>query len=104
MTPTELKNYALRRNGHPIVKVDVTDEQLDDAIELAVQLLRVRDLEDPYVKMLTSALVRQQWSFNMMKFNNVQLPGGMSINVQGLYETATKEIVQIIKLYANKQN
>lgn len=36
-TRAELKEYALRANGHPVVEVNITDEQLEDRINDAFQ-------------------------------------------------------------------
>ena len=36
----ELKDYALRRLGHPVLEVNVDDEQVEDLIDDALQLRR----------------------------------------------------------------
>ena len=34
----ELKEYCLRRLGHPVLEINVAEEQIDDAIDDALQL------------------------------------------------------------------
>ena len=36
-TKAELKEYCLRRLGKPVLEVNVSDDQVDDAIDYAIQ-------------------------------------------------------------------
>ena len=47
---------------------------------------------DSWLKKYVPALIKRQWGQNMIKFNNVQLPGGITMNGRQLYEDAEKEI------------
>jgi hypothetical protein len=47
---------------------------------------------DFFLKRYTTALFKRQWGQNLIKFNNVQLPGGVSLNGRQIYEDALKEI------------
>ena len=47
---------------------------------------------DSFVKQYLTALIKRQWGQNLIKFNNVQLPGGVSLNGRQLFEDAQKEI------------
>jgi len=47
---------------------------------------------DSFIKQYLTALVKRQWGQNLIKFNNVQLPGGVSLNGRQLFEDAQKEI------------
>jgi len=47
---------------------------------------------DSWLKRYAPALIKRQWGQNMIKFNNVQLPGGITMNGRQLYEDAEKEI------------
>jgi len=50
---------------------------------------------DMFLKRYATALIKRQWGQNMIKFNNVQLPGGITMNGRQLYEDALAEIQQI---------
>lgn len=50
---------------------------------------------DRVLKKYCTALIKQQWGLNMMKFNGVELPGGITLNGQQIYNEATTEIDKI---------
>lgn len=52
---------------------------------------------DTFMKDYTSALIKQQWGANLKKFENMQLPGGVTINGQILYDEATIAIDKILE-------
>ena len=41
-------------------------------------------------------MIKRQWGQNLIKFQNVQLPGGVSLNGEKLYSDAQKEISMIL--------
>jgi hypothetical protein len=45
--------------------------------------------------MYTTALIKRQWGENMKKFGGIQLPGGVVLNGQQVYDEADDEIKQI---------
>ena len=50
---------------------------------------------DRLLKQYVTALIKRQWGANLSKFENVQLPGGVSFNGTQLYEQAQQEIEKI---------
>jgi hypothetical protein len=50
---------------------------------------------DRFLKMYTTALIKRQWGENLKKFNGVQLPGGVTINADAIYQDAQSEIDKI---------
>ena len=50
---------------------------------------------DSFLKKYVTALFKRQWGANLIKFNNVQLPGGVQLNGRQIYEDAIKEIDEI---------
>jgi hypothetical protein len=50
---------------------------------------------DFWLKRYLTALIKRQWGQNMIKFNGVQLPGGISLNGRQLYEDAIRELEEI---------
>ena len=47
---------------------------------------------DMWLKEYTTALIKQQWGMNLMKFEGMQLPGGVILNGRQLFDDATGEI------------
>jgi hypothetical protein len=50
---------------------------------------------DRFLKQYTTALFKRQWGENLKKFSGVQLPGGVTINADKIYEDALDEINKI---------
>jgi hypothetical protein len=50
---------------------------------------------DKFLKQLSTAYARKAWGINLTKYNNVQLPGGISLNGQQIYNEAVREISEI---------
>tara|TARA_B100000965_G_scaffold406684_1_gene447245 strand:+ start:3340 stop:4095 length:756 start_codon:yes stop_codon:yes gene_type:complete len=47
---------------------------------------------DIWLKMYATSLIKEQWGLNLMKFEGMQLPGGVIINGRQLYDDATGEL------------
>ena len=50
---------------------------------------------DGFVKRLTTALIKRQWGNNLKKFEGVQMPGGVTLNGQKIFDEAMEEISAI---------
>lgn len=51
--------------------------------------------DDMFLKQYATALIKQQWGANLIKFDGMQLPGGVTINARQIFDDATNEIAQI---------
>jgi hypothetical protein len=47
---------------------------------------------DSFLKRYTTALMKRQWGANLIKFNNVQLPGGITLNGRQIWEDGNREV------------
>jgi len=47
---------------------------------------------ESWLKHYVTALFKKQWAVNIKKFQGLQLPGGVTLDGNGLYDEATKEI------------
>ena len=47
---------------------------------------------DMWLKEYTTALIKQQWGANLIKFEGMQLPGGVSLNGRQIFDDATTDI------------
>jgi hypothetical protein len=50
---------------------------------------------DRMLKKLATAYIKRQWGNNMKKFGGMQLPGGITMNGQQIYDEAVNEIQQL---------
>ena len=51
--------------------------------------------DDMFLKKYATSLIKRQWGENMKKFGGIQLPGGVMLNGQIIFEEAVAEITQI---------
>ena len=47
---------------------------------------------DRFLKKYTTALIKRQWGANLKKFAGIQMPGGVTLNGQVIYDEAIQEI------------
>jgi len=52
---------------------------------------------DTWLKRYLTALIKRQWGQNLIKFKNVALPGGTTLNGREFYEDAEREIATILE-------
>ena len=50
---------------------------------------------DIWIKEYTTALIKQQWGANLIKFEGMQLPGGVMLNGRQLFDDATSDIERL---------
>ena len=100
----------MKLNGHPQTQWSRHQDRLhifgdfnDDDIKAGEYIVaEVYTLIDPdthtsiyndmWLKEYATALIKQQWGMNLIKFEGVQLPGGVILNGRQLYDDATTEI------------
>jgi len=56
---------------------------------------------DRILKKYATALIKKQWGSNLKKFSGVQLPGGVQLNGQIIFDEAIEEIKEIEELTRN---
>lgn len=56
---------------------------------------------DRLLKRLSTAYIKKQWGTNMKKFQGMQLPGGVMMNGQQIYNEAVQEIQEVEQLIRN---
>ena len=56
------------------------------------------------MKKYLTALIKKQWGINLTKYQNIQLPGGITLNGEKIYQEAVLELEkiesQILSTYA----
>ena len=48
-----------------------------------------------WLKEYSTALIKQQWGANLIKFEGMQLPGGVSLNGRQLFDDAMQDIEKL---------
>ena len=91
--------YTQRRDR---LYLDVDADFLAEGKYLLIEAHRLIDpndatemYNDMFVKKYATALMKKQWGMNLIKYNNVQLPGGVTLNGRELYTDALAEIEKI---------
>ena len=100
----------MKLNGHPQTQFarrqnrlyifgDFADQDIKAGDFLLAEVYTIIDpsthtsiFNDMFVKEYTTALIKQQWGMNLIKFEGMQLPGGVVLNGRQLYDDATSEI------------
>jgi hypothetical protein len=57
---------------------------------------------EPWLKHYVTALLKKQWATNLKKFSGIQLPGGVTLDGDKLYDEATTEIKELEDELQNK--
>ena len=91
--------YTMRRDR---LYLDIGKEFLQEDKYLLIEAHRLIDPDDAtemyndmFVKKYATALMKKQWGQNLIKYNNVQLPGGITLNGREIYTDALAEIEKI---------
>lgn len=91
-----------KKQGRLYIHGDVTDGDIVAGQYIVIECYEIIDPDvytsvwnDTFMKDYTTALIKQQWGMNMLKFEGVQLPGGVTINGRQLYEDATADLEKI---------
>jgi hypothetical protein len=50
-----------------------------------------------WLKKYTTALIKRMWGNNLKKFSGMQLPGGVTMNGQQIFDEAMTEIAELEK-------
>ena len=108
---TQLLDMTL--NGHPqhdysfhqqrvYIHGDFEDETLKEGKFIVIEALIKIDenahtsvWNDKWLKLYGTQLIKQQWGANLIKFSGMQLPGGVTMNGDAIYESATQEILRL---------
>ena len=81
----------MKLNGQPQVQFAIVAEvysEVNDSDHTSI-------FNDMFVKEYTTALIKQQWGMNLIKFEGMQLPGGVILNGRQIYDDATGEIATL---------
>ncbi|MBG46412.1 MAG: hypothetical protein CMB76_07850, partial [Euryarchaeota archaeon] len=82
--------------------LDIDDTMLTEELYLIIQCYRALEPDtftqaynDPFVKQYATAKMKRQWGQNLIKFQGVNLPGGVQLNGRELFNDANDEIARL---------
>ena len=91
--------YTQRRDR---LYLDIDKDFLEVGTNLLIECHRLIDptdatemYNDMFVKRYATALMKKQWGQNLIKYQNVQLPGGMNLNGREIYEDGVAAVRMI---------
>jgi hypothetical protein len=81
------------------IYVDALDQDIPAGYYLVIEAYAMLDPDvytkiynDRLLKKYLTALIKRQWGANMLKYDGVQLPGGITFKGQQIYDQAVQEI------------
>jgi hypothetical protein len=96
LTPEKQVRFNKRQDR---LYIDTDWERLKAGDYLVIECYRILDptnysrvYNDSFLKKYFTALVKRQWGQNLIKFNNVALPGGVTLNGRQIYEDGQREL------------
>ena len=98
---TPIVNFS-RRQGRLYIHGDFQDRDIKEGDYVVAEVLQIVDPDthtsvynDRLLKEYTTALIKKQWGANLIKFEGMQLPGGVTINGRQIFEDALSDIERI---------
>lgn len=89
--------------------LEVTKQKIVPGVYIIIEAYRALDPNEntkmwgePWLKKYVAALFKKMWGTNLKKFNNMTLPGGVSIDGGSLYLEALQEIKELEDDLMNK--
>lgn len=97
-----IKPVRFNRNQHQLY-IDMSwEDDIDIGDFIIVEGYRILDpntftdvYDDYFLKEYATALIKRQWGINLKKFEGVQLPGGVTLNGQKIFDESMDEITKL---------
>jgi len=91
-----------RRQGRLYIHGDFQDKDIQADDYIVAEVLQIVDpkthtsvYDDMWLKSYTTALIKRQWGANLIKFEGMQLPGGVQLNGRQIFEDALNDIERL---------
>lgn len=92
----------VRKQNRLYIFGDFNDNDLEVGDYVVAEVYQIIDPDthtsiynDKWLKEYTTALIKRQWATNIKKFDGMQLPGGVTLNGQTMFEEAMQEIERL---------
>jgi hypothetical protein len=84
------------------IRGDLRDGDLKEGDWVIAEVYQIIDAEsttkvynDKWLKEYTTALIKQQWGANLIKFEGMQLPGGVTLNGRQIFDDGTADMERL---------
>ena len=91
-----------RRQNRLYIYGDFANEDIKEGDYVLAEVYQIVDPEtftsvynDKWLKEYATALIKQPWGQNLIKFEGMQMPGGVTLNGRQIYDDATNEIEKL---------
>lgn len=91
-----------RRQNRLYIHGDFADNDIKEGDYIVAEVYEIIDPDthssvynDMWLKEYLTALIKQQWGSNLIKFEGMQLPGGVMLNGRQLFDDATTELERL---------
>ena len=91
-----------RRQNRLYIFGDFADSDIKQGDYVIAEVYQIIDpnthtsvFNDMWLKEYTTALIKQQWGANLIKFEGMQLPGGVMLNGRQIYDDATGDMERL---------
>lgn len=91
-----------RRQNRLYIFGDFADKDIKEGDYVIAEVYQIIDPEqftfvydDRFLKKYATALIKRQWGANLIKFEGMQLPGGVTLNGRQIFDDAMQEIDKI---------
>jgi hypothetical protein len=91
-----------RKQNRLYIFGDFTDNDIEEGDYVVAEVYQIIDPDttssiwnDKWLKEYTTALIKRQWGANLIKFEGMQLPGGVTLNGRQLFEDGMAEIERL---------
>lgn len=91
-----------RRQNRLYIFGDIADDDINVGDYLIFEVYQIINpnahtpvYNDMWLKEYTTALIKRQWGQNLIKFEGMQLPGGVVLNGRQIYDDAVSEIERL---------
>lgn len=92
----------VRKQNRLYIFGDFADNDLQEGDYVVAEVYQIIDPDthtsiynDKWLKEYTTALIKRQWGQNLIKFEGMQLPGGVTLNGRQIYEDAMQDITDL---------
>jgi hypothetical protein len=93
-----------RKENRLYIFGDFADQDIQAGDYIVAEVYQIIDPEvatsiynDKFIKNYTTQLIKQQWGQNLIKFEGMQLPGGVTLNGRQFYDDATAELEKLLE-------
>jgi hypothetical protein len=91
-----------RKQNRLYIFGDFNDNDIEEGDYVVAEVYQIIDPDttssiwnDKWLKEYTTALIKRQWGANLIKFEGMQLPGGVTLNGRQLFEDGMAEIERL---------